>query len=113
THNLENGMGAAATALADGVDPGVVREGLREFGGLPHRMELVRERGGVAYVNDSKATNVAAAVAALDSFADGVHAILGGSLKDGDFVGLARAVRERCERCYLIGEAAPRLTQDL
>jgi len=112
-HNLQDAMGAAAAALADGVDPGAVREGLREFGGLPHRMELVRERGGVAYVNDSKATNVAAAVAALDSFAGGVHAILGGSLKGGDFVGLARAVRERCERCYLIGEAAPRLSQDL
>jgi UDP-N-acetylmuramoylalanine--D-glutamate ligase len=52
-------------------------------------------------------------VAALDSFSGGVHAILGGSLKGGDFVRLARAVRERCERCYLIGEAAPRIAQDL
>ena len=112
-HNLENAMGAAAAALADGVEAGVVRAALSEFGGLPHRMELVRERDGVAYVNDSKATNVAAAVAALDSFAGGVHAILGGSLKGGDFVGLAPAVRERCERCYLIGEAAPRIAQDL
>jgi UDP-N-acetylmuramoylalanine--D-glutamate ligase len=112
-HNLEDAMGAAAAALADGLEPGAVREGLRAFGGLPHRMELVRERGGVGYVNDSKATNVAAAVAALDSFAGGVHAILGGSLKGGDFVGLARAVRERCERCYLIGEAAQRIAQDL
>jgi UDP-N-acetylmuramoylalanine--D-glutamate ligase len=73
----------------------------------------VRERGRVSYVNDSKATNVAAAAAALNSFPGGVHAILGGSLKGGDFVGLAPAVRERCERCYLIGEAASRITQDL
>jgi UDP-N-acetylmuramoylalanine--D-glutamate ligase len=112
-HNIQNAMGAAAAALADDVHPDAVRAGLRAFKGLPHRMELVRERAGVAYVNDSKATNVAAAAAALNSFPGGVHAILGGSLKGGDFVGLAPAVRERCERCYLIGEAAPRLTQDL
>jgi UDP-N-acetylmuramoylalanine--D-glutamate ligase len=113
TQNLENAMGAAATALADGVEPGAVLEALRSFAGLPHRMEYVRELGGVTYVNDSKATNVAAAAAALESFAGGVHAILGGSLKGGDFVGLAQAVRERCARCYLIGEAAERLAQDL
>jgi UDP-N-acetylmuramoylalanine--D-glutamate ligase len=113
THNIEDAMGAAAAALADGVSPDAVREALREFKGLPHRMELVRELGGVAYVNDSKATNVAAAAAALDSFAGGVHAILGGSLKGGDFLGLAPAVRARCERCYLIGEAAQRLAEDL
>jgi UDP-N-acetylmuramoylalanine--D-glutamate ligase len=112
-HNIQDAMGAAAAALAAGIEPGAVREALREFKGLPHRMEFVRERGGVVYVDDSKATNVAAAAAALDSFPGGVHAILGGSLKGGDFVGLARAVRERCERCYLIGEAAQRLAQDL
>jgi UDP-N-acetylmuramoylalanine--D-glutamate ligase len=112
-HNVQDAMGAAAAALVDDVDPDAVREGLRSFKGLPHRMELVRELGGVAYVNDSKATNVAAAAAALDSFPGGVHAILGGSLKGGDFVGLEPAVRERCKRCYLIGEAAPRLMQDL
>jgi UDP-N-acetylmuramoylalanine--D-glutamate ligase len=76
-------------------------------------MELVREIGRVSYVNDSKATNVAAAAAALNAFEGGVHAILGGSEKGGDFVGLAPAVRDRCERCYLIGEAAERLAQDL
>jgi UDP-N-acetylmuramoylalanine--D-glutamate ligase len=111
--NLENAMGAAAAALADGVEPGAVLEALRDFGGLPHRMELVRILGGVAYVNDSKATNVAAAAAALKSFPGDVHAILGGALKGGHFVGLAPAVRERCARCYLIGEAADRLAQDL
>ena len=112
-HSVQDAMGAAAAALADGIEPAAVRRGLREFKGLPHRMELVRKLGGVRWVNDSKATNVAAAAAALDSFDGGVHAILGGSLKGGDFVGLAPAVRARCERCYLIGEAAPRLAQDL
>jgi UDP-N-acetylmuramoylalanine--D-glutamate ligase len=112
-HNLRNAMGAAAAALADGIEPAAVRKALHGFKGLPHRMELVRKLGGVRYVNDSKATNVAAAAAALDSFEGGVHVILGGSLKGGDFVPLAPAVRARCEHCYLIGEAAPRLAQDL
>ena len=65
------------------------------------------------YVNDSKATNVAAAVAALRSFDGGVRAILGGSLKGGGFDELAPAVAERCAACYLIGEAAERLERDL
>ena len=55
-HNLENAMGASAAALATGIEPGAVREALREFGGLPHRLE---EEHGVLYVDDSKATNVA------------------------------------------------------
>ena len=71
------------------------------------------EIGGVAFVNDSKATNVAAAAAALRSYERGVHAILGGSLKGAGFEALTQAVAERCIACYLIGEAAERLEQDL
>jgi UDP-N-acetylmuramoylalanine--D-glutamate ligase len=112
-HNIDNAMGAAAAALADGVEVAAVAEALRDFEGLPHRMELVRERGGVAYVNDSKATNVAAAAAALRCFEGGVHAILGGSLKGGAFAPLVPVVSERCSACYLIGEAAEQLARDL
>jgi UDP-N-acetylmuramoylalanine--D-glutamate ligase len=112
-HNVENAMGAAAAALADGLEPSAVRSALSQFGGLPHRMETVRETGGVIYVNDSKATNVAAAAAALRSFPGGVHVILGGSLKGGSFAALAPVVADRCRACYLIGEAAERLTRDL
>ena len=65
------------------------------------------------YVNDSKATNVAAAAAALRSFDGGVRAILGGSLKGGDFEGLVEPVSERCAACYLIGDAAEPLERDL
>ena len=64
------------------------------------------EVGGVAYVNDSKATNVAAASAALRSFDGGVHVILGGSLKGEDFAGLAEPVAERAVAAYLTGPAA-------
>jgi UDP-N-acetylmuramoylalanine--D-glutamate ligase len=112
-HNIRNAMAVAAAALAAGTPRDGVIAGLRSFGGVPHRLERVAEIGGVVYVNDSKATNVAAAAAALESFGAGVHAILGGSLKGGDFAALAPVVAERCRACYLIGEAAPRLAADL
>jgi UDP-N-acetylmuramoylalanine--D-glutamate ligase len=67
----------------------------------------------VLYVNDSKATNPAAAIAGLEAFESGVHAILGGSLKGGDFDMLAPVVSERCAACYLIGEAAEMLAEEL
>ena len=91
-----------------GLERDAVREGLRTFAGVPHRLERVAEIGGVLYVNDSKATNVGAAAAALRSFDGGVRAILGGSLKGGDFEGLVEPVSERCAACYLIGDAAGR-----
>ena len=112
-HNLENAMGAAAAALASGVSAEAVSEALRTFAGVPHRLEEVAETGGVLYVNDSKATNVAAARRGIEAFEGGVHAILGGSLKGGGFEGLRDAVSDRCRACYLIGEAADRLEQDL
>jgi UDP-N-acetylmuramoylalanine--D-glutamate ligase len=112
-HNVENAMAAAATATAMGIGREAVREALRTFPGVPHRLERVAEIDGVLFVNDSKATNVAAAVAALRSFQGGVRAILGGSLKGGGFEGLARPVAERCVACYLIGEAADALAADL
>jgi UDP-N-acetylmuramoylalanine--D-glutamate ligase len=112
-HNADNAMAATAAALAMGIDRGSVSDGLRSFAGVPHRLERVAERDGVLFVNDSKATNVAAASAALASFGDGVHAILGGSLKGGGFEGLVEPVIGHCVACYLIGEAAERLSDDL
>jgi UDP-N-acetylmuramoylalanine--D-glutamate ligase len=113
-HNVENVMAAAAATLAMGIPADAVRDGLRTFEGVPHRLELVAEINGVRFVNDSKATNVAAAGAAIYSFEGGVHAILGGSLKgDSSFAALAQPVAETCSACYLIGEAAERLVDDL
>jgi UDP-N-acetylmuramoylalanine--D-glutamate ligase len=112
-HNADNAMAAAAAATAFGIDRDAIREGLETFPGVPHRLERVAEVDGVLYVNDSKATNVAAAVAGLRSFEGGVRAILGGSLKAGGFEGLVEAVAERCVACYLIGEAADALERDL
>jgi UDP-N-acetylmuramoylalanine--D-glutamate ligase len=112
-HNLENAMGASAAALASGLPAEAVARALREFAGVPHRLEEVGTVDGVLYVNDSKATNVSSALRGIESFEGGVHAILGGSLKGGGFEGLRDAVGARCRACYLIGEATDRLAADL
>jgi UDP-N-acetylmuramoylalanine--D-glutamate ligase len=112
-HNIENAMAAAAAALASGLPREEVADGLRSFAGVPHRLERVRELGGVLYVNDSKATNVASALAGIGSFEGGVHLIAGGQPKRESFVPLLVPVRERCVACYLIGEAAERLAAEL
>jgi UDP-N-acetylmuramoylalanine--D-glutamate ligase len=112
-HNAENAMATAAAAVAMGIERETIREGLRTFPGVPNRLERVAEIDGVLYVNDSKATNVAATAAGLRSFEGGVRAILGGSLKGGGFEGLVEPVAERCVACYLIGEAAEALERDL
>ena len=94
-HNAANAAAAAVAAEAMGLGHSSIAAALRSFAGVPHRLERVAEIDGVAYVNDSKATNVAAAVAALRSFDGGVRVILGGSLKGGGFAELAPAVAER------------------
>ena len=105
-HNVANARFAVAAALAAGLDPEAAERGIATFPGVPHRLERVAEVAGVAYVNDSKATNVAAATAAIRSFAGGVHVILGGSLKGEDFEGLREPVAERAVAAYLMGPAA-------
>lgn len=105
-HNLANARAAEAAALAMGIDERTIRKAFASFPGVPHRLERVGELDGVLYVNDSKATNVAAATAALRSFDRPVRVILGGSLKGEDFAGLAEPVAERCAAAYLIGPAA-------
>ena len=112
-HNLENAMGAAALALASGIDSTAVATALRNFAGVPHRLEEVGTVNGVLYVNDSKATNVDSAVRGIEAFDGGVHAILGGSLKGGGFTGLREALTARARAAYLIGEAAECLAEDL
>jgi UDP-N-acetylmuramoylalanine--D-glutamate ligase len=112
-HNVANAMAAAATALAMGIDREAVREGLRTFAGVPHRLEQVEEIEGVRFVNDSKATNVASATVGIRAFEGGVHAILGGSEKDEPFTPLIDPIRERVSACYLIGATAERMAREL
>jgi len=112
-HNRQNAMAAAAAALSAGVPADAVVAGLADFGGVAHRLEEVANRDGVVYVNDSKATNVASAVVGLESFASGVHLILGGRAKGEPFDALAAPVRAHCRAVYLIGESAPALREAL
>ena len=114
-HNLDNAMAASAVALARGIGADAVRAALRSFAGLPHRLEQVAERNGVRYVNDSKATNVASAIAALAAFEVGtVHLILGGRCKDQAFAELRAAAAAASVRgVYLIGEDAQAIARAL
>jgi UDP-N-acetylmuramoylalanine--D-glutamate ligase len=114
-HNRENAMAAAAVTLARGVDPDAVRAGLRSFRGVAHRLEPIAVRDGVAYVNDSKATNVGSTLVALRSYPAGarVHLIAGGQTKAQDFAPLTPLVAERCAAVYLIGEGAGELATAL
>jgi UDP-N-acetylmuramoylalanine--D-glutamate ligase len=108
-HNRLNAMAAAAVTLARGLDPEAVRSGLASFGGVAHRLEEIATIDGVLYVNDSKATNVASAAVGISSFDGGVHVILGGRGKGGDYRPLAAPIAERARAAYLIGETAAEL----
>jgi UDP-N-acetylmuramoylalanine--D-glutamate ligase len=112
-HNVQNAMAAAAVCLARGLPEAAVREGLRSFAGVSHRLEQVAFRDGVRYVNDSKATNVDSTLMALRAYPDGVHLIAGGRGKNQDFSALAGLVGERCRAVYLIGEAAEQIAAAL
>jgi UDP-N-acetylmuramoylalanine--D-glutamate ligase len=112
-HNRQNAMAAAAVCMARGLDAEPVCAGLRSFGGVAHRLELIALSDGVAYVNDSKATNVTSTIVALRSYAAGVHLIAGGRGKQQDFRPLSPLVGERCRAVYLIGEAAQELGEAL
>jgi UDP-N-acetylmuramoylalanine--D-glutamate ligase len=109
-HNRENAAAATAAARALGVSEETIAEALRTFPGVPHRLELVREVDGVRYVNDSKATNVAAALKALAAYEhEPVHLILGGSPKGEDFAPLAAAIGPNVKSVHVIGETAEEL----
>lgn len=112
-HNLANAMAAAAAALACGVSRAEVAAGLAGFEPIAHRFEPVATIEGVDFINDSKATNVDATLAALDSFGGGVHLILGGSGKHEPFTPLVEAVGRACRGIYLIGETADEIGEAL
>jgi len=105
-HNRENAAAATVAARAAGIPDEAIAAALVSFPGVPHRIELVRELHGVRYVNDSKATNVAAALRAIAALRDSpLHLILGGFDKKESYPVLADAL-EAEDRAYLIGETA-------
>ena len=107
-HNYENALFAAAAAERLGASIGGIRDGLFDFQLKPHRMQIVGERGGVTYVDDSKATNPAAVAAALASFEEPTVLILGGSEKETDFAELLPLL-SRCRGVVCQGEAGSRI----
>ena len=102
-HNVANALAAAALARAYGVPPAAVRDGLREFRPGHHRIEQVAELDGVAYVDDSKATNPHAALASLRAY-DSVVWVAGGLVKGATFEALVPAVRSRLRAVVLMGK---------
>ncbi len=111
-HNYENALFAAAAAERLGAAAEDIRAGLLAYGLKPHRMQVVAERGGVTYVDDSKATNPAAVAAALGSFESPLVLILGGSEKGTDF-GELLPLLGGCRAVVCQGEAGPRIADFL
>lgn len=106
-HNQENILAAVTTVRLLGVSSKHIETSITSFHGLPHRMESVGKIGGVEFINDSKATNVDAALRSIISISGSMVLILGGKDKGGDFTVLGNAIRERVDRVLLIGQAAP------
>ena len=112
-HNLENAAAATQAARAAGIDEEAIAEALRTFPGVPHRLEPVGEVAGVRYVNDSKATNTAAARRAVASYSEPLHIILGGRGKGESFDAFAEELRGHAACAYLIGETAEEIASSL
>jgi UDP-N-acetylmuramoylalanine--D-glutamate ligase len=112
-HNVSNVLAACLAAVVAGVAPGELSGALRSFHGLPHRLQPVTERHGVLWVNDSKATNVSAAVAAVSAFDRPVILLLGGRHKGQPYTSLAEAARDRARVVIAFGEAAPLIVSEL
>jgi len=113
SHNLENVLAACTMALLVGVPPESLEDSIQNFKGVEHRIEYVAEIDGVQYYNDSKATNVDAAIKAILSFPGNILLIAGGQDKGGDFSLLKEPVRKRVKRLVLIGEASEAILQSL
>ncbi len=107
--NLSNLCAAMGPALRRGVDPRRAARAVAEFRGVPHRLEVVRDTGGVRYINDSIATNPESTVAALDAFERPIVLIAGGYDKKLPYEKLVEAIRRRAKAVVLIGATAARL----
>jgi UDP-N-acetylmuramoylalanine--D-glutamate ligase len=109
THNLENVLAAVCSGVLMGCTPEKIRQAVRDFKAVEHRLEFVATIGGVDYYNDSKATNVDATIKALESFPANIHLILGGKDKGSDYTVLNELIRQRVKCIYTIGAAAAKI----
>ncbi|MFZ0539264.1 MAG: UDP-N-acetylmuramoyl-L-alanine--D-glutamate ligase [Candidatus Sulfotelmatobacter sp.] len=108
-HNLENVLAAVSAGMLMGCAPDKIRQAVRDFKAVEHRLEYVATIRGVDYYNDSKATNVDATIKALESFPANIHLILGGKDKGSDYSVLNDLLRHRVKRVYTIGAAAEKI----
>ncbi|MCJ7581580.1 MAG: UDP-N-acetylmuramoyl-L-alanine--D-glutamate ligase, partial [Candidatus Aminicenantes bacterium] len=112
-HNLDNVMASALVGHLFSVPVSSIRESIKNFKGLEHRLEKVSNIRGVEFYNDSKATNVEAAITSIGSFNQPIILILGGRDKGGDFKKLRTPVQEKVKKVLLIGEAKEKIKNDL
>jgi UDP-N-acetylmuramoylalanine--D-glutamate ligase len=112
-HNVENVLAAVTVARLAGAPPAAVQAAIDEIEPLPHRLALVAERRGVRWYDDSKATNVGAAVRSLESFPARVLLIAGGVDKGGSYAPLAAAARGRVRRAFVFGAAREQIASAL
>jgi UDP-N-acetylmuramoylalanine--D-glutamate ligase len=112
-HNLENVLAAVCAGVLMGCAPEKIRQAVREFKAVEHRLEYVATIRGVDYYNDSKATNVDATIKALESFPANIHLILGGKDKGSDYTLLDDLLRQRAKRVYTIGAAAAKIESQI
>lgn len=112
-HNLENLLASITAARLMGASVRRIEDGIEDFKGLAHRMETVGKIGNVEFINDSKATNVDAALKSVTSISPPLVLILGGKDKDGDFTKLRDVIKEKVHRVLLVGDAAPIILRQL
>jgi len=112
-HNVANALAAALAVQQAGVAPGVIAEGLRSFRALPHRLEPVREVDGVLWINDSKATNIASTVVAVEAMDRPFVLLLGGRHKGEPYTRLGPLLKERCRLVIAYGESGQLVERDL
>ena len=112
-HNVENVLAAVCTAWLAKIPAESIRASVAAFKAVEHRLELVKLVNGVEFYNDSKATNVDAAMKAVASFAGGIHLILGGKDKDSDYSLMSELLKERVKIVYTIGSAAEKIERQL
>ncbi|HTS11431.1 MAG TPA: UDP-N-acetylmuramoyl-L-alanine--D-glutamate ligase [Candidatus Limnocylindrales bacterium] len=112
-HNVENVLAACAASYLAGADPAAIASGVKTFRGVEHRLEFVAEIGGVAFYNDSKATNVDASLKAIEAFAGPLIVIIGGKDKGAPYTALREPLHQRARLVILIGAAAEKIASEL
>jgi UDP-N-acetylmuramoylalanine--D-glutamate ligase len=113
SHNVENVLAAVCAARLAKIPAESIRASVAGFAAVEHRLELVKVVNGVEFYNDSKATNVDAAMKAVASFRGGIHLILGGKDKDSDYSLMSGTLKERVKIVYTIGSAAEKIEREL